>query len=153
MCQTPIITAQIIPKGCLYWQSADVHCFVELKTSNQILCCTNVIATTAILGVMDNANSLSYETTLNTQFLKYLAEIVLRFPTLALRTELAQVNWYKVVMFVVKENGRFNTNGRVLQQNRGDCWQGCVAKQIANPCLIVHLVYCLQGTCIVTKFL
>lgn len=68
MCQTPIITAQIIPKGCLYWQSADVHCFAELKTSNQILCCTNVIATTAILGVMDNANSLSYETTLNTVF-------------------------------------------------------------------------------------
>lgn len=66
MCQTPIITAQTIPKGRLYWQSADVHCFAELNTSNQILCCTNVIAPTAALGVMDNANSLSYETSLNT---------------------------------------------------------------------------------------
>lgn len=70
MCQTPIITAQTVPKGCLYWQSADVHCFAELKTSNQILCCTNVIATTAVLGVTDNANSLSYETSLNTSVFK-----------------------------------------------------------------------------------
>lgn len=66
MCQTPIITAQTIPEGWLYWQAADVHCFAELKTSNQISCCTNVIATTAVLGVMDNANSSSYETSLNT---------------------------------------------------------------------------------------
>jgi len=70
MCQTPIITAQTVPKGCPYWQSADVHCFAELKTSNQILCCTNVIATTAVLGVMVNANSLSYETSLNTSVFK-----------------------------------------------------------------------------------
>lgn len=66
MCQTLITAAQTIPEGWLYWQAADVHCFAELKTSNQISCCTNVIATTAVLGVMDNASSLSYETSLNT---------------------------------------------------------------------------------------
>lgn len=66
MCQTPIITAQTIPEGWLYWQAADAHCFAELKTSNQISCCTNVIATIAVLGVMDNANSSSYETSVNT---------------------------------------------------------------------------------------
>lgn len=66
MCQTLIISAQTIPEGWLYWQAADLHCFAELKTSNQISCCTNVIATTAALGVMDNANFLSYETSLNT---------------------------------------------------------------------------------------
>lgn len=66
MCQTLITAAQTIPEGWLYWQAADVHCFAELKTSNQISCCTNVIATIAVLGVMDNASSLSYETSLNT---------------------------------------------------------------------------------------
>lgn len=70
MCQTPITTAQTIPKGCLYWQAAVVHCFAELETSNQILCCTNVIAAYSSTGVTDDANSFSYETSLSVSVFK-----------------------------------------------------------------------------------
>lgn len=106
MCQTPNMTAQTIPKGCLYWQAADVHCFAELKTSNQILCCTNVIATTALLGVMDNANSLSYETSLNLSGFK-----------------IANRNSFKEVCYPGTKN-RAGPNEQMLMQSRNVCCEG-----------------------------
>lgn len=106
MCQTPIMTAQTIPKGCLYWQAANVHCFAELKTSNQILCCTNVIATTALLGVTDNANSLNYETSLNPSGFK-----------------IANRNSFKEVFYPGTKN-RAGLSKQTLTQSRNVCCEG-----------------------------
>lgn len=106
MCQTPIITARTIPKGWLYWQSADVHCFAELKTSNQILCCTNVIATTAVLGVTDNANSLSYETSLNTSVFN-----------------ISSRNSFEEICYPGTEN-RAGPSERLLMQSSNVCCEG-----------------------------
>lgn len=123
MCQTPIITAQTIPKGCLYWQSADVHCFAELKTSNQILCCANVIATTAVLGVVDNANSLSYETSLNTSAFKISSTNSFKeicYPGSKNRAGPSEQMLMQSSNVCCEGNRLFNANGRLPQQTRGD---------------------------------
>lgn len=99
-----------------------MHCFNELKTSNQILCCTNVIAATAILGVVDKASSLSCDTFLNTQLFLRIPRRngFRRFAALVLRT-CKSVDTDKAIKLVEKGDGCFCASGRLLKQNSDDC--------------------------------
>lgn len=149
MSQTLIITAQTIPGGWLYWQAAGVHCFAELKTSNQISCCTNVIATTAALGVMDNANSLSYETSLNTSLFeisswKSLQKICYPGPSEQMLMQSRDAFW----------EGTFQCSWRsLLQQLDVVVSMEEEQRREMGPSFICNLFYCLQGSCRATKFL
>lgn len=148
MCQTPIITAQTLPEGWLYRQAADVHCFAELTTSNQISCCTNVIATTAVLGVMGNANSLSYETSLNTSTFeisrwKSLQKICYPGPSEQTLMQSSESCCEQTFSCPWK---------RLLQQLDVVVHMEQEQSREMGPSFVCNLFYCLQGSCRANNF-